>query len=328
MFFEIKSRVRPYTDGARIDLTTDREKPEVKSPLSDDTLRLYLLGSLAENERLAIDELLLVDDELAERVELTASVLIDEYASKKLDSSERELFESNFLVTDERRHDLQLSSSLQDYVARDSRAVEVQLNEPSWKEKLAGFFAFDSPRVWVTAASLAILVLVVGLIWFPFTQRQPNEQIAQGEVPNSSPTLPQTGSSTSPPSKPTESQTPPDSTPPATVATFVLLPGAMRSTGDMTRVVIPGGERDSVRLSLVLENPAEGNYLAELVTAEGQKVLVRPNLRPVRNGQTKIVLTVPARLLHSRDYQIKLSRKSSDGQTESVGRYYFRALEE
>jgi len=91
---------------------------------------------------------------------------------------------------------------------------------------------------------------------------------------------------------------------------------------------VPGGERDVVRLNLVLEDDGEGTYQAEVATAEGQKVIVRAGLKVVRNGQNKIVLTIPARLLHTRDYQVKLERQKSDGQTESVGRYYFRALPE
>ena len=96
----------------------------------------------------------------------------------------------------------------------------------------------------------------------------------------------------------------------------------------MTRVVVPGGERDIVRLSLVLEDDGDGTYQAELATAEGQKVMVRSGLKAVRNGHNKIILSLAARLLHTRDYQIKLARQKSDGQTEPAGRYYFRALPE
>jgi hypothetical protein len=298
--------------------------------VSDETLKLYLLGSLPENERLTIDEQLLIDDEFAERMALSESVLIDEFVAKRLDSEEREKFVTRFLVTADRRQALQLSASLQDFAARDLPVAEIQVSGPSWREKLSAYFAFNSPRGWVGAGSLAILILVVGLIWFASRQREQNQLIAQNENPSvPSPTVaPSPITTPSPNATPSISQVPPDSPAPPTVASFVLLPGAVRAGGDMTRVVIPGGERDTVRLSLVLETPADGSYLAELVTAEGQKVLVRPNLKPVRNGQIKIVLTIPARVLHSRDYQIKLSHKSANGPVESVGRYYFRALEE
>lgn len=294
-------------------MTERLENQEVAG--SDEQIRMYLLGSLPPEDRLAVDELLLADDEFAERVQLAESVLIDDFVAKKLNAREEELFTTRFLVTDARREALRLSSGLHDYASKT-------------QVRPVGFFSFESPRTWAAASALAILVLVVGMIWFAYKQQKPNPQIAQHdpttinspEVTASPVTIPEP----QPPASPSSVET----QPPVTTASFVLLPGATRGTGEMARIAIPGGERDIVRISLVLENPEDGNYFAELVTAEGQKVLVRPNLKPVRNGHVKIVLSIPASLLHARDYQIKLSRKSAAGANEAVGRYYFRALEE
>ena len=318
------------------DLTDQSENGN--NPVADAKLRRYLLGGLAGDERLELDERLLLDDELAESVRLAESVLIDDYATGKLSQAERQLFESNFLVSDERKESLRLSGALREYAHAPTASVTRIPHKLSWSERLAGLFALNSPRGWAVAGSFAVLILLVAGAWFLFRkQTEPGPLIAKNEPPavNSSAADPKTSSSQgqsatgqpTPPAVP--SPTPPEPPVPATVANFVLLPGALRSSGgEMTRVAVPGGERDIVRLSLVLETPSEDSYQAELVTAEGQKVLVRPNLKITRNGKTKIVLTVPARLLQTRDYQVRLTRQKPDGQSESAGRYYFRALDE
>lgn len=313
------------------DLTTDNQKPAGEGePISDEKLRLYLLGTLNGDDRLKVDERLLADDELAERLALVESVLTDHYAAGKLDPAERELFESKFLVTDDRKQNLRLSAALSDYADTQASTVIPLPERSSWSEKLAGLFALNSPRAWAVAGSFAALLLLVGVTWFILKRPQESKPLIAKNEPttvNSSEVVPQTGSPQSQPS-PAPNASPSPETVPATVASFVLMPGALRSGGDMTRIAVPGGERDIVRLSLVVETPSEGTYQAELVTAEGQKVLVRPNLKITRNGHAKIILTVPARLLHTRDYQIKLTQQKPDGPSESVGRYYFRAQEE
>ena len=319
-------------------MSAEREERAVEnggSSVSDETLRLYLLGALEANERLRLDEQLLLDDSLAERVQLAESVLTDDYATAKLNQAERELFERKFLVTNERKENLRLSAALRSY-AEAPPAVSMLPEKSSWSERLAGLFALNSGRRWAVAGSFAVLLLLVGIAWFIAKQeRETGPLIARNEptAPGSSQVITQAspaqvtpGSQPSP--APVASPATPEPSVPATIASFVLMPGALRAGGDMTRVAIPGGERDVVRLSLVVETPSEGSYTAELTTAEGQKVLVRPNLKITRNGHAKVILIVPARLLHTRDYQIKLTRPTPDGQTESAGRYYFRALEE
>ena len=323
-------------------MTADGEKRNSgkdASPVSDEALRLYLLGSLPEDERLIIDERLLSDDELTERVELAESVLTDDYAAGALSDAERKSFQRSFMVTEVRQQNLRLSEGLRDYAGAQQAPLMTRREGPSWSERFAGLFAFDSPRSWAVAGSLAVLILLVGLYWF-MVKRQDRpaslagrEPIPTKSVESPSPTAASpgeavAGSQRSPEAVQNSSPTPPEPVVPPTIASFVLLPGALRSGGDMTRVAVPKGERDVVRLSLVLENPAEGSYSAELATAEGQTVQVRKKLTPTRNGHTKIVFSIPAQLLHTRDYQIKVIREKPDGQSESAGRYYFRAQQE
>ncbi len=299
---------------------------------SDERLRAYLLGELREQERLRLDQRVLTDDDVAERARLLEAQLIDEYVAGELDARTAGVFHSRFLKTDARREHVRLTAALRDYSAQSETALPVPrpVAKRSWRERFTEFFALKPGPAWAAAGSFALLVLVLAAAWYLSRQsRQSDAPIAhQPPVNVASPAVTQTPAIAQVlPVPPPPQLKPPPSEPPIAVASFVLLPGALRGPGEMTRVAVPRGERAILRLSLVLENPAPGTYRVELANADGQTVTVRNQLKPRANGQTKIVLDVPARLIQTGDYQIKLARQT-DGQLESVGRYYFRALQE
>jgi hypothetical protein len=304
--------------------------------VSDDTLRQYLLCALGDDLRLQLDERLLADEEFAQRVSLAESELIDDYAAGRLNAADRSQFVARFLVTGERRNALRLSTALNDFteMASAPRSLVAATKEakPSWTETFSAMFGLRRPG-FAFAGAMAILLVLVGLTWFVIrVTRQTQPTIARNPAEN--PGQPQTepspalaSSQPTPDVKPPSKTTPPERNVSPAVATFVLLPGALRSSGNMTRVAVPRGEQDVVRFNLILENPGDGPYLAELANANGQTVAVKKDLKPHVNGQIKITFEVPARLIQNDDYQIKLQRKT-DGKLESVGRYYFRALPE
>jgi hypothetical protein len=57
-------------------------------------------------------------------------------------------------------------------------------------------------------------------------------------------------------------------------------------------------------------------------------VTVRSKLKSDnRSADPKVTIDIPARLLQSGDYQINLTRQKARGHFDTVGRYYFRALD-
>ena len=119
----------------------------------DETLRLYLLGRLNEDERLRLDERLLLENKLAERIVLLESELTDDYAAGRLDAAEQEAFVKKFLVTGDRRRQLNFTSALQDYsrsTAEASVSVTTQRKGPSWRERIAELFSLNRPA-WAVA---------------------------------------------------------------------------------------------------------------------------------------------------------------------------------
>lgn len=314
------------------------------SSWSDETLRLYLLCRLGEDERLRLDQRLMIDDGLAAALLLAESELTDDYASGNLDSIERKCFETSFLTTESRRQRLRFTSALHTYAGAQASSNQgsrlTQKVKSSWHEGLTTWLSFGPNRGWAVAGSFALLIMLVGLGWFIARQRYDREPlITRNEpIPTSPPQASPRAVASPAASIQPQPQTPPERKPPVvptpaqpsaptTVASFVLLPGALRDGGDMQRVAVPNGESDIVRFSLVLETDSEGVYQAELATAEGQKVMVRRKLRAVSQaGDPKLTIDIPARLLHNGDYQIKLTRQKDDGQSAPAGRYTFRAL--
>lgn len=304
--------------------------------VTDEILRRYLLGDLAENDRYVIDERLLVDDGLAEQVSLCESALIDDYVTGRLTPNERELFDRKFVVTEARKDKFRFAASLKDFAEFQTTSSEPSRgSERSWREMVTAWFTLKPARVWAFAGGAVLVLVFLGAIWLIARKPQQSQPlIAASEpmptlAPQSSPQIAAspTRSLAEPTPNPKPQTKPKEPALSPAVATAVLMPGALRAGGNMTRIAIPQGEHDVLRLSLILEVPGAGTFVAELANADGKTVAVRQNLRARSNGQTKVTFEVPARLIQSDDYQIKLQRKT-DGQLESVGRYYFRALEQ
>lgn len=302
--------------------------------VSDQELRSYLLGELPEQERLVFDQRLLADDGFAQKVRVAESQLIDEYVAGEFDPRTAQAFQTAFLRTEARRKQLRLAESLRDYAVRTpaARPLSQVPKKQTWRERLAPFLTLPARSPWATAGAFALLILGITVIAYlgprlPKTSvqvaQQPSPSMSASPDPVSSPAVAQVQAPASP--TPQAKATP--SEPPIAVASFVLMPGALRGYGEMARVAVPRGDRAVLRLSLILEEPGAGTYQAELANADGQTITVRKGLKPSRNGQTKIVVDLPARLVQSGDYQIKLGRQT-DGGFESAGRYYFRALQE
>jgi len=93
-----------------------------------DVLRRYLLGAADAASATEIEQRLFSDDGVFwERLAIAEDELIDDYARNALDGEDQALFESRFLVTDERRAQLAFARALGDYArAHSSRRAGVR----------------------------------------------------------------------------------------------------------------------------------------------------------------------------------------------------------
>ena len=87
---------------------------------------------------------------------------------------------------------------------------------------------------------------------------------------------------------------------------------------------LPKGDQDVVRLHLTLREHKAGTYRAEILNEKGQSVLKTESPKPNEGEAARMDIDVPARMLRTGDYQIKLTR-IADRSEKSVATYSFRA---
>lgn len=269
------------------------------------TIRDYLLGSLATEQQAEFEERLLTSDEVHEELVIVEDELIDEYLREQLPPSDQESFESHFLVAPEHQEKLRFARTFRKYVAAESavrpqEVAAVPLSERDTVEfprpktgrpkesRWLGFLPIRNP-IYGYAMTTAVLLLVVGISWIAWRNL------------NSSPRDP------------------------GRVLSFVLTPGLSRGDAEGgNRLTVPA-DTNTVRLQLLLAEHRHESYEATLVDAEGRTLTTKRNLpKEMTNGQPGVVLDVAASLMPAGDYQVKLNGVNPDGNSESVASYSFR----
>jgi hypothetical protein len=101
------------------------------------------------------------------------------------------------------------------------------------------------------------------------------------------------------------------------------VPAASSDSASMPSLTLPKGEQAIVRLQLAVTPNQQRTYRAELLTVDGQTVFSAESIRAPEDGGAQIDFEVPARLLKTGNYQIRVARDNA-GVQENLGRYYFR----
>ncbi len=107
-----------------------------------------------------------------------------------------------------------------------------------------------------------------------------------------------------------------------------LKPGLSRDDEINKKFVIPATE-EIVQLRLQIGNggPFQA-FQAELQTGEGQEIAPISDLKAKRlDGESLIIIYLPARILSPNDYQLRLSGVNKNNQLEYLGRYTFRIVD-
>jgi len=86
-------------------------------------MRDYLLGNLDAERRAAIEESILCDPGIYEELLVAEEELIDQYITNNLSPSERQQFDTHFLITAERQKNLRCGGLLRRYLNSQPVAV-------------------------------------------------------------------------------------------------------------------------------------------------------------------------------------------------------------
>lgn len=309
--------------------------------ISDETIRHCLLGAAAPDEQANFEELLLLNDDMEQRVRRAEFELADDFSFDRLGPEERRLFARNFLVTEERGQKLAVSQAMRralltkasEPTAHNEIQLEVgkedlpplRAGQPSWRVKIPRLFGVEQPAV-SFAFALVTLILFGLFVWlFMKSQRvrQP-DIVKRQEATSPRPEYAHPGSSQapSPSAEVSDSPTPAPSAL-APVARIMLQIGG-RFDNQQIHFTTPPTERDIVRLEIVLTSHQPATYEAKLLNTDGDQISVASELRPVvEDEHAKVVWDVPAHLLKAGDYQVIL-RRVLDHQAPEIGLYSFR----
>jgi hypothetical protein len=280
---------------------------------SDDaTLRKYLLGELPEPLRLALEERLIGDHDLFERLGPVEDDLIEEYLEGSLPDAERPAFESHLLARPEARQQLEVLRLLKQ---RDSG-----VRQPGSKASV-----FRSWRMWAPVAAVAVLAAgnVLWAVGAARSARQVEQLRAEGrsaadELRRSSQREEQLTDMIETLRRQAEavagSATP----------TFVLAKRLLRSDGSLTRIAVPRGAQ-AVRLVLALPDGSHPSYRVAVHDPDGEEVWAQSRLIAERGaaGQS-IAVVLPAQVLSRGDYQARVSGMTPSRAPEPVATFAFR----
>jgi hypothetical protein len=178
---------------------------EMSKHLHDDhTLTRYLLGWLPAAEAERLDELSVIDDELAESLRSVENDLIDAYVQGELDEAARAQFKTHYLASAMRRERLAFARAFQARAAQGltlqatpalAEAPNIARTEASEAAPLkkgrnifSAWHDFNVSRpAWARGAALAALVLVAVGGWFIYDSVRRHQQPAPTEARRAAP---------------------------------------------------------------------------------------------------------------------------------------------
>src|SRR5687768_4296674 len=96
-------------------------------------IRKYLLGDILTDEKMReIEERLMTDDDFYQEFSIEEAELTQDYADGYLEADERESFERNFLVSDERLEKVKIAKAFRQYAngqKKDKEIIEAEKNK-------------------------------------------------------------------------------------------------------------------------------------------------------------------------------------------------------
>jgi hypothetical protein len=289
-----------------------------ESRLEDRYVR-YLLGLLSEEETARLDEMSVVDDEVASRLRVVEDDLVDAYASGTLTGETLERFESFYLSSPRRREKVTFARTFRRAVDRD-RAPQSR-GAPSLRAVVR-----RSRTSWKLASVAALMLLSIGGLLFQEMRlrnaltdarnesaafdRRTHElelQLRDQRAAN------------------LEAVQKLERTPPAaeirTLAALVLMPQT-RATGPIATLAVPLGT-DRVTLELRLESNDFAEYEVVLKDPAANHSFWRSGrVVPKSPGDGPTVsIAIPANLLKPQHYSLELIGLSRAGRSDVLGSY-------
>src|SRR2546428_7161564 len=315
----------------------------MKIDQSENLIRRYLLGELAEADQTAFERELLIDRGKFDQVWAVENELVDSYARGEMSRADRKRFEGHYLASPLHRERVAIAESLLTNIDQAAgETAEVSEKEPiiPWRRG----FSLRSPRPIFGVILVMALLLTFGMVRSYIEGVRLTGQIAnvQKEAQTERGTLKQREQELASRNQEFEKEIADVSrrneqlkteleqlrrrrqaTLPA-VLSFLLTPAPVRCETTQPQSMIPL-LTGKARLLMELDDNDYANYQAVLQTVEGREIL-RRRTGKVRLRKDRAFATLPVKAgeLNLGDYILILFGQTSDGKSEEIDRYFFR----
>jgi hypothetical protein len=144
-------------------------------PVTDVSLRQFLLGQLDDGQRQRIESRFLTDPQFKERIFAAEQDLIDDYLDGSLAKADHESFLLHFAQTPEQQRKLRISRSVMDWAMSEANRFEVRPQPISvWSRLFAGLRL--KPVFVVSIAVSAMVAIGIAILWLNYTADRRNSR--------------------------------------------------------------------------------------------------------------------------------------------------------
>jgi hypothetical protein len=315
----------------------------MKIDQSENLIRRYLLGELAEADQAALEQELLINRSKFDQVWAVENELVDSYARGEMSRADRERFEGHYLASPLHRERVAIAES---FLTNIDQAAEekIEIREKDPVAPLRRRLRLRSPLLVFGAVSVIVLLLAFGIVGAYIEKIRSTGQIAsvQKETQNERAFLKQRERELSSRNQELEKEIADVSqrneqlkteleqlrmrrqTAAPTVLSFLLAPAPVRGEKALPQSTIPLLTEKS-RLLMELYDNDYTNYQVILQTVEGREIL-RRRAGKVRFGGDRAFAALPVKAgeLTKGDYILILFGQTADGKSEEIDRYFFR----
>jgi len=285
----------------------------------------FLLGEMPAEERAEFEDKYIKDTDLFHRVVELENDLIDRYAMGALTEPERKRLEQSFLADPERRKRLAFARAAGQLAGEEPTVCSPPGIRPRW---------FHPSSAALVSIAFLLPVMLAGISWLLVANHQLNAELEalrsrQAAAQQTEAALQQRVDNLTQELKarnqPSE-QTAPVETAGQTLMAFTLKSDALRSDTLIPRLVVPA-TTSSIALHLVFPADPFSSYELFVENANGTPVWHKDRAKSAlaAAGSKEIVARLPARLLKTGDYIVRIIAQSSHG-TEDVAGYSFSVV--
>jgi hypothetical protein len=299
--------------------------------LDDETLSRYLLGSLPDDAAEQLDELSVIDGDVAARLRAIEHDLVDAFVNGELSGEVLDRFQSHYLASPANRSRVTFAESLRQYQRKAERLPAQSFGSWSWASR------------WGLAAAAAIALVASSYLWtenvrlrgdvsrasqaaaqLQERERQLQAQLAQAQAANAETAkeLARVMESLMQPERRTDS--------PRSSGLGVLaftLQAATRGPDGAPALVVPRAT-ETILLRLPLEMDDHSRYRAVLKSAGSTTETWRSGeLRSTADRAARILsVAIPVRVLRARFYTIEVSGIPAPGNVQYLSSYPFSVV--